>query len=78
MHITVRNDEIALATIVMSLITEYPYPKGVPRILESGPAFLQADIKDAQLPDWHMYGEYISNARINLNIRQVNMIAPAT
>ncbi|KAG2184672.1 hypothetical protein INT43_000585 [Umbelopsis isabellina] len=45
---------------------------GVPKILPSAPTFLQPDIKDAQVDDWELYGEFISKARINLNIRQVN------
>ncbi|KAJ2956065.1 hypothetical protein NQZ79_g8042 [Umbelopsis isabellina] len=45
---------------------------GVPKVLPSAPTFLQPDIKDDQVDDWELYGEFINKARINLNIRQVN------
>ncbi|KFH71168.1 hypothetical protein MVEG_04014 [Podila verticillata NRRL 6337] len=41
---------------------------GVPRIIEGTlPAYLQK----SQDPDWDIYAEYLAEARINLNIRQV-------
>ncbi|KAF9910911.1 hypothetical protein BX616_010749 [Lobosporangium transversale] len=42
---------------------------GVPRIIENTlPQYLQSRIDD---PDWDIYAEYLAEARINLNIRQV-------
>lgn len=41
---------------------------GVPRIIEGTlPGYLQK----SQDPDWDIYAEYLAEARINLNIRQV-------
>jgi len=50
---------------------------GVPKVLESVPSFLRPDIHDESIPDWKVYGEYISKARINLNIRQVHNNSPS-
>jgi len=48
---------------------------GVPRVLEHVPSYLGPDVVDENLPDWKVYGEYISKSRINLNIRQVNNVS---
>lgn len=49
---------------------------GVPRILENTlPAYLESSRKDDDDDDdddgWKLFGDYMSTARINLNIRQV-------
>lgn len=42
---------------------------GVPRIIEDTlPGYLQQDPED---PEWDIYADYLVEARINLNIRQV-------
>ncbi|KAF9358643.1 hypothetical protein BGX34_008828 [Mortierella sp. NVP85] len=42
---------------------------GVPRIIEDSlPSYLQSRPED---PEWEIYADYLSEARINLNIRQV-------
>ncbi|CAO3686307.1 unnamed protein product [Umbelopsis ramanniana] len=51
---------------------------GVPKILDDGPSFLQPGTIDECIPDWDLYGEYVSKARINLNIRQVNVDSSST
>ncbi|KAI8582234.1 hypothetical protein K450DRAFT_228021 [Umbelopsis ramanniana AG] len=51
---------------------------GVPKILDDGPSFLQPGTIDENIPDWDVYGEYVSKARINLNIRQVNVDSSST
>jgi hypothetical protein len=52
--------------------------KGVPKILDDGPSFLQPGTIDENIPDWDLYGKYVSKARINLNIRQVNVASSST
>lgn len=62
--------DLALLTYVIAI--------GVPKILDDGPSFLQPGTIDECIPDWELYGEYVSKARINLNIRQVNVDSSST